>query len=336
MGKRLNQKGVVSLLTASIISTLFLIITLAMVKVMAGELRAASDSQNSIAALYAADSAAEDRILAIKNAITSGTLASLNTDCGSPAIAYGLQVNSRVSCTSFNPTSATDFNDGEIQQDGSLVYFIPQNVSTFEIDWDETDAAGKTALTNVILGYVGTGVTGPPPLAATIINYPAGNPQAAEFRRADIYGTASAGPASLDINVLGTLPVAGTASLSNVFPRTCLNDNTVPYRCRIRLTNFKTAGYKSVIRLSPRFKSAKIHIQTDQPVFGQTATLDITAQVGASYRRVLQQININSAPFTAVGDVIRGDEEVCKEIEQFQAPGYNGLDPSSGCYNGFN
>jgi hypothetical protein len=325
-----NQDGAVALMMAAIISLLFIIITLAMIKLMSGELRAASDSENSIQALYAADSAVEDRILAIKNAIATGNLTALNSDCSTPAPAYGLST-STIACTSFNPTSGTEFKDGFVEQDGSLVYFIPQAAGTFTIDWDEPDGA-KTGLFDPAFSTAGTAYSGPSPLSVTIINYPVGNPQGADFRRVDVYPSLSLNTIGAAFNVLANVASGG----GYVGAHQCTNNSTLSYRCTVSLVNFKNPGRKSVIRISPRFKGAKIRVTTDSPIFGQTATLDVTARTGASHRRVVEEVNINSAPFTSVGDVIRGDEEVCKQVKQYQAPGFNDVDPTSGCFGGFN
>ncbi len=84
---RLNQNGGASLLAVVFTSMLMMVLVVAMVSLMVGELRQSTDGESSIKSYYQAESAAEEASAYVSNRLANGSVtqrSDLNQDCLPP------------------------------------------------------------------------------------------------------------------------------------------------------------------------------------------------------------------------------------------------------------
>lgn len=302
--KLLNSRGLVSLPTVTIASLFFLMLTLAMTKMMVGELRQSTDSENSVRAYYVANSAAEEAVMKIKTGPPTPTTC---TD----APVYNV---AGVTCTSYDPT-AKDNISGTWDVGKVYTYYIPEGVGgiNMDISWDDPNKNPVNALPSASNPSTWTG---PPPLDVRVVSFYKADPTVTIYSLALLWplSTAAASP---------TMPWPGvTTALRNV---KC--NNASSYRCDLTLININQGNAGAVLEISPRYADTNFRLKSQgNKVFTAAENpLDITAKVGDSYRRISQNIT-NSTGAKGFTDVIHGDSGVCKQLLQSQDPsGYNSV-----------
>jgi hypothetical protein len=167
-----DQRGLVSLLTVSIMSLLILILSLGMIQLMTGELLQATDTSDSITAYYTAQGAAENtsqqlraKLAGLPASPESNDLTALNQSCGAsgPSLVYPLPpelTTTSISCVEVVTASTAVTADAD--QNQTLTYDLTDSVLTSNgyitrlvVSWDNQSASGGGSFT-----YPGTGAPG--------------------------------------------------------------------------------------------------------------------------------------------------------------------------------
>ena len=110
------------------------------------------------------------------------------------------------------------------------------------------------------------------------------------------------------------------------------------YRCSVEIDNVVPPGQNGVVRITSRSGSARFHLAarngSGTSTVGlplQHARVDITAKVGDSYRRIIQNVQVRSGVFAGFNDVLFGDEDICKDFELLKdaTANYNVVRPNT-------
>lgn len=141
MTKKINQQGIVSIVTTLIIIIIITVVTLSLSAISRRELRQALDEQLSSQALYAAETGVNDAIKKIKSndsAVTTGVDSCSKTGTGVGAIFTNntLGENIKYTCVLIDKTPGSIVTD--IPIGGMKVYTIDtaaDNMSTLKITW---------------------------------------------------------------------------------------------------------------------------------------------------------------------------------------------------------
>jgi hypothetical protein len=105
-----------------------------------------------------------------------------------------------------------------------------------------------------------------------------------------------------------------------VIDSNCQDASSGGYRCQMTLTDITPQpGYKTVLRLESRFGDASYDLkayeganQVQLPL--QNAQVDITSNVGQSFRRVQLDVPIRSSVYPDI-NVLYGDQSLCKDFD---------------------
>lgn len=305
-----DQRGLVSLITATIISILLSIIVIGMVALMALLQRQATDSADAMRAYYAAEAGVEDGLLKVENALPNN-LSSLPSGCqDSNNNAVPLDGTAEYTCQQFSNTSNT--LTGTLTADGTPLQLDLSGfpVSYMVIRWNTSNDAA-----------VPSSYTGP---QGRFPDNPTGNwtyPSLLELISASYQGTALGSPATLVIQPgmvaatsnyntrPGLQPVSGGCSASTVSG----------YNCSITVNGFNTAA-SYILRLKARYAGTHYQIQFYNTagqlltVPDQFETVDVTARVGDVYQRLVEKVPINSG-VASLDYVLFADNSICKNIE---------------------
>lgn len=319
-----RQRGIVSLLTTVIISTLLLIITTSMAALMSGELRQATDSDQSTKAYFAAESGVEDALQRIKPLIKSGAAITNDGTCIQPTLAStAVQDSLGVSVTCQRIVELTSSLTGKVERDEAreIELIARGGMNRIELYWNidpryapgsEGDARNLAAPSNF---PAGAGWQYPAVMEVIIAAY-----------KAD--GGATIGPG--DIEPLQTMTIRpGT----NGNPTGNIGDNVVQtancttpptantYNCYFRMDGFNGGRNNYVIRLKARYAGTHFKMV---PLTGNNAitvpdnyiTVDVTAKSGNVYRRVIRKVPRRAGLVSGLEYVIFGDGEVCKSSKE--------------------
>ncbi len=332
-----NQGGAVSLIAVTLTSLLTLIITIALVGMMLGELRQSIDAENGVKAYYAAESGAEEAIYGIKDQLAHNvTIGDLNQECdnvisnGGPSYQYfnstqsgindtasGVQITCRAIHTNGSPV-------GILNKDEPTSFdLFGHNVASIQVNWDTNDpAAGGTI----------------PDLAFTLAAYPTGNVAAVDSVPTKSILLQPCSPASgtcvnrTSSPYLFSLPGYAVATYCN----TGSAPSATSYRCHAEIKNISgignlvVPGNFAVLRLRPQDFGASYSLKiiddsnNSVNVRLQQATVDVTAKVGDSFRRIRQQIDVRSGVYAGL-DVISSQTDVCKDFDYNFSPSYESV-----------
>lgn len=346
--RRLDERGIASLIAVTLASLVILLITTAMTGLMIGELRQSIDAENSIVAYYKAQSGAEEALLYVKNYVSDQTraLQNLNQNCdkgipisvGSPSTTF----DPNVTCYSIRTSSSTIASD--LPSDTSAQYNLTgiTGIAYLKIEWDTTPTkptddfdAGHTNNMNADPGAW----RGPPPIEVTAIAFPPGNTVTPDSIKTQAVTLVPCREGAAQYAIAGGFGNCKTTAF-NIYdfytdtsltkPIACKPAAPGSYRCSADIYNPRLRigavdSNDSVIRIRPRITGTSYRISAydgsgnplDIPL--QKAQVDITAKSGDSYRRVVHEIQIRSG--IANGDVLFGDARACKDFQQFSAGG---------------
>ncbi|HSX41335.1 MAG TPA: hypothetical protein VLF21_01715 [Candidatus Saccharimonadales bacterium] len=358
---RNDERGLVSLLTVSIICLLIMVITLSMAKLMVGELRQATDSEDSIKAYYTAQGAAEDKAQQIRSQIASGVAPnSLNTGCtaGATTIIKCVKVS-----TSMNEVS-TELDadkDTRVYDLTNTVTTQSDNLTRLLITWDDKAAQsplpdsftdpGNCISSSGCSWYTGAIPTSgqPPVIEVAVTNYFPGqntnidtaNSRTIILNPRCLGGGASCNPPSPDPQLADYNSYKPTGGSSPIVQVACRGKS--PNRCALNLSNITpSAGYRTVVFLRAHFHNAKLTMRAfstniaslscktdanypgecNNPIALDQAQIDVTASIGATFRRTVLQVPIRSTPATP-GLVLEGDSDICKNFDLLTANGHS-------------
>lgn len=350
-----NQQGIASLLGVTLAGILMTILIVSMSSLMVGELRRAIDGENGVKAYYAAQGGVEEAEAAVVQALSNGTSGRLDSligqSCSDPLNShFSSTYSSSDATTPVTITCREITTNGELegrvdkngsrQVDLSFIQALVGGISRVELQWDQTETPSQLEFTEPLLSG-GTATTNnsidtqsPPVLEVSSSWYKPGTVGGADLATGLYAMLLIPAPNSGATTLNGRNKVASvnmsnapTSPPSSSIARiSCAQSGN--YRCKVDLTNLvPAAGYSSVLHIQPRFKAANLIARfygNDGQEYGvplDLATLDVTARVGDSFRRVQQTIPIRSTPASTVDTAIYGDYSVCKDLDVFTGPG---------------
>ncbi len=293
-----RQHGFVSLTAVTLMSILILILTVAMARLMAGELHQATDAADSIKAYYTAQGIAEDTAEQVHVALGSlgatGSIASLNRNCGStqavgafnytiPTIAAGTAdcvqvatdkntVNAQISA---NQTQTFDLTNSTLTTNGYITRLV--------LSWDDlsTSAGGpfSSTLNTAGTAWQSTGTANQPPVMEVgVTNYYPGqqasniDPNYSGYLVLAPQCTASGCPApsstpkfTYDCYLLNSPASPADCPISPAphNPLIQVQCGGAVKRCTAEIDNLvppQRAGYRTVVTLTPLFHDAQFSL----------------------------------------------------------------------------
>lgn len=317
-----NERGFVSLLTTIMLSLLLLVITISLISLEALQLRKSEDSEQTLRAYYAAEAGIEEGAAKVLSGAVTAT--SEQTDC-SLAIArkptYDVSGAAGWTCQqitfSGSPTG--------ILKDPDAAKTIDPETTGYDsvvIEWNQSNVTipgqfivgGALPVAGVGYGYAA------PPLEVAIVKYPngffAGNTSLPLTNALFIPGG----------NVASTITYTQTATPQK-FSGNCVPGNsrfivaglTSHYNCYARITGFR-GRFKYLFRLRSRYMPTSYKVTffnggAQVSVPDGTATIDVTAKAGQTYRRVISKLPINGGAASGLNYVMYSDTDICKNFD---------------------
>jgi Tfp pilus assembly protein PilX len=327
--KRLNNvKGFVSLFACIMISILLIIITVGLISIETVQLRKSEDAEQSLRAYYTAEAGIEDAV----SKILSGT------------IAPGLDDNVCNANTTYDTTGAAGWTCQEVTFSGAPAgnLAVPDQAMTVDpgktvpayssilLEWDQSSdtnasrynvnlASGLPSEANYTANYSAA------PIELSIVQYPntafAATDPNLTLKNALIVPTVGGG-GSVNYG-------AGNFATNGPFQGNCQPDRAIgfggkatTYNCYAILNGFNT-GYDYLFRIRSRYLPSSYQMTFYSgangtgsviPVTDGTATIDVTARAGVTYRRVLAKLPLTNGAAAGLNYVMYSDTNVCKDF----------------------
>jgi len=319
---RLNQRGLVSLVTVTLASILFTIVVIAMVGVVANEERQASEADLSNRAYFAAEGGVEKGLLDVKNALQGGgpgALGRLSTAENDGKCQSDATVGYTCLSMGHTPTALT----GDLKADGDDYQVDLSGVNgpirAIEISW-HTSANGPVG-TLLPSATLSPGTAWNSPAAIEVQSILFNTAQAANFNPND--------PTHLNIleNTFVPTTVGGTytetSPASSKFPVAAKCTTTVGaggYACDIKMNTTINPSIKRILRLRARYAGTSFRIKlynasgaviTNVP--DTYETLDVTAKSGNTFRRARAKVAIYQST-AALDYALFSDGDICHDF----------------------
>lgn len=335
-----HESGFVSLLTAILISLLLLTVTLSMVVLEVIQMRKAADAEQSLRAFYTAEAGVEDAV----NKVLKGTVsadqnctdASGNPISGSSQPNYDAAGAAGWTCQQIALSGAPA---GKLDQPDMSKTVDPGSAPAYSsvlIEWDQSVGLSDSA--PAVMPTQGDYAVSPfmPPLELTVIRYPDALVRTADFCTGSQTPNNSACRVLLQNALLvpGGVAAPGSFAYSGGFNigagpirGNCLANRTTnpyyaatTYRCYKLLTGFVPAD-NYLFRLKSKY-AASAYRMTFFDGLGNavavpdgTATIDVTAKAGHTYRRTITKVPINGGAAAGLDYVIFSDNGICKSFD---------------------
>lgn len=312
-----NERGLVSLITVSFMALLMMTIALSMSRLMVGEMRQATDSEDSIKAYYSAQGAAEYQAQKIRTALKNDPsltgLNGQNRGCGTPIDPPLPNIN----CIKVE-TSA-DTVDSQLAAERFASFDLSQsvvtesdNISKIRLAWDDLDAREPYADPfsdpgdcngKGLCGWQ-SGATGQPPvMELTVANYfPGQNTNLDENNS----GTVVLNPRSITPSYAGSCRPAAGSDPPQFDLANCLvvkGNNPVMQvkcqgskyaRCQVEIKNIAPAGYRTVITLKSRLRGSRYTLSAiSSNIWGRTCPVSGTVQTECQVPVALDRARID-------------------------------------------
>jgi hypothetical protein len=342
-----RSDGFVSLFTAIMISLLLLVITMSLVTLQALQLRKAQDAEQTLRAYYTAEAGVEDAV--------SKVLAMTPPYADQPCVADGNYDIPGASGWTCQQITFSGTPKGKLEQDEAKSvdpgHITSPPYHSVIIEWNQAPGAGPFTVPAGNLPSKAAYAALAPPLEVAIASYPNGG------FRADQVCSAPGVPAGCRVKLQNALIVPrGTGPSGQVnyagllgagqwngncgaMPRTyTIGGNTYTgYNCYAIITNLNSTAEDYLFRLRTRYlpSSYRMTFMTGATGGGSvvevpdgTATIDVTAKAGQTYRRVISKLPLGEGAQAGLNYVIYSDTDVCKNftvIDNAAPP------PSSGC-----
>jgi Tfp pilus assembly protein PilX len=326
----MKQNGFVSLFTCIMVSLLLVIITVGMMSLETLQLRKAEDAEQSLRAYYTAEGGVEDAVAQI----AAGT------------IALGVNDNKCNATTTYDPAGDSEWTcqevtfsgspSGELATPDSAVTVDPGATATpynsIVIEWDQSSNA-NAAKYNVPIGaglpteaaYEANFLAAP--IELSIVQYPkvaftAGDP-GLKLENALVVPSTSGG-GTLDYSSAGFTtngPFQGNCA-PRVFTGAPGINGLTGYNCYAVLSNLNPA-FDYLFRIRSRYlpSSYSMTFYTGNNANGSTvavndgtATIDVTAYAGATYRRVIAKLPSLKGAAGGLNYVMYSDTNICKDF----------------------
>jgi hypothetical protein len=327
-----RQDGAVALLTTIIISILLTIITTGLLTLMVAELRQANDAEQSVRAYYAAQSGVEDAIAKVVTALgnpnktdqTCATAGSQNLDLdntGGTAVGWSCQQI----LYSGSPSGSLPVPDKAVQID-----IGNSNVGSVKVEWDLSKAPPANFYNAPATFPASPSWAYAAPLETTIVEYNKGafsanTPGAITLRNA-VFKPHIGGTSSTPLANIG-------ATAKNPINGVCVQSTTA-YHCSAIIANL-SAAKNYLFRLRSRYVGTDYKLTFYAGATGNgavvnvpdgTATIDITAKAGDSFRRVIYKVPYSRGAAQGLDYVIYSEDDICKNFSQI-----NGGVLTAGC-----
>jgi Tfp pilus assembly protein PilX len=338
---RTDQRGLVSLFTTIMISLLLVVITISMISVEAIQLRKTEDAEQSSRAYYAAEAGVEDAVSKVLSGLTTDQACVANLTFDTPG-------NAGWTCQQIS-FSGSPF--GKLPKADEAVTIDPQGAPPYQsiiVQWNQSSSAAAGAYTMNVAGglpskaqYLGAGYVAPP-LELQIVEYPAaGNISADEVCVRNAAGVITDPTCKVKLQnvvlVPGGTAAGGAVNYNSIFgnatnfmancggplPRTTPDGRSSDYNCYAILSGFSVAN-NYLFRLRSRYQPTSYRMSFYNNLNGTdpsvdvpdgTATIDVTARAGQTFRRVISKLPRNQGAAGALNYVMFSDNNVCKNFD---------------------
>lgn len=343
MMRKNNQQGFVSLITTILISLLLVIVTLSMVAVEALQLRTAEDAEQSMRAYYTAEAGTEDAVAKILSKSISLTN---NQSCEAGSPYYDPSGSSNWTCQQI---SFSGQPSGNLKADQAVTVDPgTANYQSVEIEWNQSnDVTASHYDINTTTGFPSLATFqadqyAAPPIELQIVEYPNGGFNENEVCDGDPAPCGGYGAPNEAFLSNALITPAGNASGVVPYTRaslyqngTLLQGNCAPapranpysgnsqYNCYALLSNLP-ANKSYLFRIRSRYADSSYRFTfwsnpdgtgNQVVVPSGMATIDVTAQAGGVYRRVVSNLPINSSAAAGLNYVMYSDTNVCKNFQ---------------------
>jgi hypothetical protein len=340
-----SQRGIISLLTAIFVGILLIILTIALVGLMAGNFQQASDDQLSQRAFAAAEGTIELLYGYLQqhpqaNFSNCDGAGSINSLAGNGPLSPGIQFLydfKNPASDSGNKITCVKITQNNNAFTGSLGLDEMQQVRL-----DRASATGLQRARFMRVSWVrGDGpftfpdsVAWNPPPTGGPLNPPAGSAPAIELTivKYPFNGAGQVLPGSIGIRNSLLFPTDNLTA--NADPKIYANCNQPNYRCVSPLIALNLApgsppngaNDADLVLIRPRFlqPNQSVHYQiqffaangtTVIPVQSNQAVVDVTARSGGVYRRIIAHVPIgNTNVPSGINYVLYGDTDICKDL----------------------
>jgi Tfp pilus assembly protein PilX len=332
--KRIDEGGFVSLFTCILISLLLLVVTMSMVSLETLQLRKSEDSEQTLRAYYTAEAGVEDAVAKVlSNQVKLGVGDNTCTPNGSTGTTFDSAGSAGWTCQqitfSGTPSGRLDTADEARTVDpGPGVGF-----KSLIVQWGQstnTNAAFynmPTSLPNAALGqnYLA-------PVELTIVQYPNGNIPSNQVQSQVklqnmliIPGGASSGNLTYNSGAGSVgLQRGNCAKLPRInIPPNMSDGMTTGYNCYALIDGFDS-NLNYVLRIRSRYTASAYQMVFKPNPNGNgnhitvpdgTATIDVTAKAGQTYRRVISKLPLTNGAAAGLNFVIYSDGNVCKNFD---------------------
>lgn len=354
-----QQRGGASLVAVSVVGAMIAILTISLTSLMTGELRQAIELESSVKSYYAAESGAELTTLYVKNFMRDGDnkLTGLDQACvpGDDETGGLGGTDPFLSIATLGaPAPVPEVTCVNINAVGKVQPIDLRKDETYELDLTGLDydyievSWGQKTTDNT---PAKTGATNDPRIEATITNFDRDGVDAAStsIGGAMLDPTLNCGPSpgsSCTARELfyTSFPIADPAPVPSAtdlqFGRQRVGSSSVASVTMPNITRIaKTPGsaltpplpdpYNTVLRLTARQKDARVQIRlfdgtTEVNMMPlQSAQVDVTARVGAAFRRLQVTVPIKSSPLDSA-NVLYADSNICKDQTVLSMPAAGG------------
>lgn len=319
-----GESGFVSLFTCIFISLLLLVLTVSLVTLQTLQLRKAEDGEQSLRAYYAAEAGVEDAVSKVlSRLVTSDQACTANTGYDIPGAAGWTCQQISFSGTPFGKLDAPDVTKTVDPDTTSPEY------NSVIVEWNQsTNTSASFYNMDLTSGFPSqaVGATYAAPIELAIVEYPRGGFAASDpglkLQNAVIAPTGPVGQAGATVDY-GTLKNHGPwKGDCRALPRTNPWGST-NYNCYAVINNLVT-GKNYIFRIRSRYTASafKMTFKTAAngggsvvPVPDGTATIDVTAKAGQTYRRVITKLPLNTGASARLNYVMYSDRDICKNFE---------------------
>lgn len=338
-----NDRGFVSLFTCIMISLLLMVITLSMISIQTLQLRKAEDAEQALRAYYTAEAGVEDAVSKVLAQVSSGA-ALVDQACQANA-SYDIPGAAGWTCQQIS-FSGTPF--GKLDSPDMVKTVDPGVLATpfrsVVIQWNQSTntSAGfynmPAALPNQATGAANYAA----PIELSIVEYPTGGFAAGDpgLKLQNVVirpGGGGGGPATINYSSAGFKtgsPYAGNCTaLPHSLPGGYGAGTSTNYNCHAILTNMDPSK-AYIFRIRSKYTASAFRMVFHSAANGTgsvvtvpdgTATIDVTAKAGQTYRRVISKLPLNKGGAAGLNYVMYSDNDICKNFVVFDN------NPQSGC-----
>lgn len=335
---RNNQDGFVSLFTTIMISLLLIILTTSLVSLEVLQLRKSEDSEQSLRAYYIAEAGVEDAVSKVLTNPTSRTDQSCAANTGYDTAGAASWTCQKISYSG-TPTGKLDTPDAAKTVDPG---HVTPGYNSVIIEWNQSEAAGSYTVPKNLPPAINYGLYAAPPLEIAMVSYPTGGFSASQVGTAVKLENALIVPRGIGAYAVdgSQLPGHGQwdASCASLVARPTYMVGNTPlggYNCYAVITNLNSSS-DHLFRVRSRYlaTSYRMTFKTGNNGDGNvvkvpdgTATIDVTAKAGATYRRVLTKMPLGSGAAPGLDYVMYSDTDICKNFNIVN----NAFPASPGC-----